>query len=128
MNGIVNTLGGITIEAGGAVLAHAAGYAVRASRAVTAVRPYGSAAPLALLPGTVTHTLQLEQIKWESPADYYAMSDFTVKITRNGQTVQYTGCQWTAIDEETRRPLIWQRATLTAKARTEVTGDEATAE
>ena len=65
---------------------------------------------------------------WENPANFYTMSNFTVKITRNGQTVQYTGCEWTAIEEETRRPLIWLRATLMAKARTEVTGDEAAAE
>lgn len=128
MNQIIHSLGGITIETGGMVLAHAAGYAVKSSRAVTAVRPYGSTEPLTFLPGTVTHILQLEQIKWENPADFYTMSNFTVKITRNGQTVQYTGCEWTAIEEETRRPLIWLRATLTAKARTEVTGYEATAE
>lgn len=128
MNQIIHSLGGITIEAGGTVLAHAAGYAVKSSRAVTAVRPYGSTEPLTFLPGTVTHILQLEQIKWENPAVFYTMSNFTVKITRNGQTVQYTGCEWTAIEEETRRPLIWLRATLAAKARTEVTGDEATAE
>ena len=114
MNQIIHSLGGITIEAGGTVLAHAAGY--------------GSTEPLTFLPGTVTHILQLEQIKWENPANFYTMSNFTVKITRNGQTVQYTGCEWTAIEEETRRPLIWLRATLAAKARTEVTGDEATAE
>ena len=83
---------------------------------------------IAAASGTVTHILQLEQIKWENPADFYTMSNFTVKITRNGQTVQYTGCEWTAIEEETRRPLIWLRATLAAKARTEVTGDEAAAE
>ena len=121
MNQIIHSLGGITIETGGTVLAHAAGYEVKSSRAVTAE-------PLTFLPGTVTHILQLEQIKWENPADFYTMSNFTVKITRNGQTVQYTGCEWTAIEEETRRPLIWLRATLAAKARTEVTGDEATAE
>ena len=107
MNQIIHSLGGITIETGGTVLAHAAGYAVKSSRAVTAVRPYGSTEPLTFLPGTVTHILQLEQIKWENPADFYTMSNFTVKITRNGQTVQYTGCEWTAIEEETRRPLIW---------------------
>ena len=112
-------LGGITIEAGGAVLAHAAGYEVKSGRAMTAVRPYGSTEPLAFLPGTVTHILQLEQIKWEQPADFYTMSNFSVKITRNGQTVQYTGCEWTAVEEATRRPLIWQRATLTAHTRTE---------
>ncbi|HAL11678.1 MAG TPA: hypothetical protein DCP22_05085 [Ruminococcaceae bacterium] len=123
MNQIVHSLGGITLEAGGTILAHAAGYTVKASRALLALRPYGSTEPLALLPGTVTHTLQLEQIQWENPADFYTISNFTVKITRNGQTVQYTGCEWTAIEEETRRPLIWRRATLTAKMRTEVTGD-----
>ena len=94
MNQIIHSLGGITIETGGTVLAHAAGYAVKSSRAVTAVRPYGSTEPLTFLPGTVTHILQLEQIKWENPADFYTMSNFTVKITRNGQTVQYTGCEW----------------------------------
>lgn len=103
MNQIIHSLGGITIEAGGTVLAHAAGYEVKSSRAVTAVRPYGSTEPLTFLPGTVTHILQLEQIKWENPANFYTMSNFTVKITRNGQTVQYTGCEWTAIEEETRR-------------------------
>lgn len=44
MNQIIHSLGGITIETGGTVLAHAAGYAVKSSRAVTAVRPYGSTA------------------------------------------------------------------------------------
>ena len=127
INGGANFYGGFILatELG---MSHAAGYAVKSSRAVTAVRPYGSTEPLTFLPGTVTHILQLEQIKWENPADFYTMSNFTVKITRNGQTVQYTGCEWTAIEEETRRPLIWLRATLAAKARTEVTGDEATAE
>ena len=84
MNQIIHSLGGITIEAGGTVLAHAAGYEVKSSRAVTAVRPYGSTEPLTFLPGTVTHILQLEQIKWENPANFYTMSNFTVKITRNG--------------------------------------------
>ena len=36
MNQIIHSLGGITIETGGTVLAHAAGYAVKSSRAVTA--------------------------------------------------------------------------------------------
>ena len=40
MNQIIHSLGGITIEAGGTVLAHAAGYEVKSSRAVTAVRPW----------------------------------------------------------------------------------------
>ena len=39
MNQIIHSLGGITIETGGTVLAHAAGYEVKSSRAVTAVRP-----------------------------------------------------------------------------------------
>ena len=79
--------------------------------------------PLALLPDTVTHTVQLEQIRWEKPADFNTMSNFSVKITRNGQTVVYTGCEWTAVEEESRRPLIWLRATLTARQRTEGNGD-----
>ena len=33
MNQIIHSLGGITIETGGTVLAHAAGYAVKSSRA-----------------------------------------------------------------------------------------------
>ena len=41
MNQIIHSLGGITIETGGTVLAHAAGYEVKSSRAVTVVRPYG---------------------------------------------------------------------------------------
>ena len=58
---------GITIEAGGQVLAHAAGYSVKMSRACVAVWPYGSTEPLTLLPGSTSHILQLEQIrtKWE---------------------------------------------------------------
>lgn len=123
MSRAVSTMDGITVEYGGTVLAHAAGYTVKCSRAVTAVLPYGSTAPLALLPGTVTHTLQLEQIRWESVPNYNTKSNFCVKITRNGQTVQYTGCEWTAIEEESRRPLIWLRATLTARQRTEGDGD-----
>ena len=42
MSQMVNTLGGIAVECGGTVLAHAAGYSVKSSRAVMAVRPYGS--------------------------------------------------------------------------------------
>ena len=110
---------GITIEAGGQVLARAAGYSVRMSRACVAVWPYGSTEPLTLLPGSTSHILQLEQIRWEEVANYNTMSNFTVKITRNGGTVQYTGCEWTAVEEESRSPLVWQRATLAARQRTE---------
>ena len=38
MSQMVNTLGGIAVECGGTVLAHAAGYSVKSSRAVVAVR------------------------------------------------------------------------------------------
>ena len=110
---------GITIEAGGEVLAHAAGYSVKMSRACVAVWPYGSTEPLTLLPGSTSHILQLEQIRWEEVANANTMSNFTVKITRNGGTVQYTGCEWTAVEEESRSPLVWQRATLAARQRTE---------
>ncbi len=115
---------GITIEAGGQVLAHAAGYSVKMSRACVAVWPYGSTEPLTLLPGSTlpgstSHILQLEQIRWEEAANYNTMSNFTVKITRNGGTVQYNGCEWTAVEEESRSPLVWQRATLAARQRTE---------
>lgn len=110
---------GITIEAGGQVLAHAAGYSVKMSRACVAVWPYGSTEPLTLLPGSTSHILQLEQIRWEEAANYNTMSNFTVKITRNGGTVQYTGREWTAVEEESRSPLVWQRATLAARQRTE---------
>lgn len=110
---------GITIEAGGQVLAHAAGYSVKMSRACVAVWPYGSTEPLTLLPGSTSHILQLEQIRWEKATNYNTMSNFTVKITRNGGTVQYTGCEWTAVEEESRSPLVWQRATLAARQRSE---------
>ena len=110
---------GITIEAGGQVLAHAAGYSVKMSRACVAVWPYGSTEPLTLLPGSTSHILQLEQIRWEEAAYYNTMSNFIVKITRNGGTVHYTGCEWTAVEEESRSPLVWQRATLAARQRTE---------
>ena len=110
---------GITIEAGGQVLAHAAGYSVKMSRACVAVWRDGSTEPLTLLPGSTSHILQLEQIRWEEAANYNTMSNFTVKITRNGGTVQYTGCEWTAVEEESRSPLVWQRATLAARQRTE---------
>ena len=110
---------GITIEAGGQVLAHAAGYSVKMSRACVAVWPYGSTEPLTLLPGSTSHILQLEQIRWEEAANYHTMSNFTVKITRSGGTVQYNGCEWTAVEEESRSPLVWQRATLAARQRTE---------
>ena len=110
---------GITIEAGGQVLAHAAGYSVKMSRACVAVWPYGSTEPLTLLPGSTSHILQLEQIRWEEAANYNTMSNFTVKITRNGGTVQYTGCEWTAVEEESRSPVVRQRATLAETQRTE---------
>lgn len=71
------------------------------------------------LPGSTSHILQLEQIRWEEAANYNTMSNFTVKITRNGGTVQYNGCEWTAVEEESRSPLVWQRATLAARQRTE---------
>ena len=74
---------------------------------------------LTLLPGSTSHILQLEQIRWEEAANYNTMSNFTVKITRNGGTVRYTGCEWTAVEEESRSPLVWQRATLAARQRTE---------
>ena len=114
----------ISLRVGSETMAHAASCEVLASRACCAVEAYGEPLPLALIPGTIRYTLQLREILWENAIDYYTMSNFSVEITENGHTVQFGGCQWTAVEESPEGGFLWRRATLQALTRTEADHEE----
>lgn len=112
----------IVLKVNGVILAHASGYEVKAARGCYAVEPFGSTAPVALMPGSLSYTLQLTALLWETPdVDYYTLSNFSVEITRCGKTITFSGCRWTAIAENSRNTLLWETVTLNALTRTEAT-------
>lgn len=110
----------ITIQVDGVILAHATAYEVKSSRACVAAESFGSALPIAFLPGSARYSIRLTRLLWEKNAvDYYTKSNFAVNITRFGQKISFSGCQWTAIEESNRDVRLWESATLCALSRTE---------
>lgn len=111
----------VTLRLGDTVLAQAAAYSVKASQALFAAESFGSALPTAIVPGSLRFTLLLERLLWEDFAvDFYTLSNFSVDITRCGRKITFSGCQWSHILEESGHSLLWEKATLTARERTEV--------
>lgn len=110
----------VVIRIGDTVLAHAAGYSVKATQACFPVESFGSLLPTAIVPGSLRFSVQLTRLLWEESAvDFYTLGNFCVDITRCGRKITFSGCHWSAITENCENTLLWEKATLTALARTE---------
>lgn len=116
----------IYLEVDGVKVAVVQSYSARATKTSSTVEAFGEAEPVATVPGQTTHTLELTRLYATDDAisdgiDFFALADFSLVICKPDRKVIYSGCQWSAIQEEGKvGSMVAEKVTLVAASRIEV--------
>ena len=116
----------IYIEVDGKKVAVVQSYAARSSKTSQTVEAFGEAEPVATISGQPKHVLELTRLYATDEAirdgiDFYHLEDFSLVICKPDRKVIYSGCQWSAIQEEgTLGAMVMEKVTVTAAKRLEV--------
>lgn len=92
----------IYLEADGKRIAAVQSYQVKAVKETEEIQVFGSAEPIAALPGKTGYTITLKKVVLqEETLDFYSQSGFSLVIVKPDRRILYTGCEWKEIQEET---------------------------
>ena len=94
----------IYIEINGRRLAVAQGYRARTTRESRYIEAFGSLEPVGTAGGRVKHVLELTRVCLDGAAigdgiNFHDLAGFNVVIVKPGRKIIYSGCEWSAIDE-----------------------------
>lgn len=94
----------IFIEVNGIRLGVAQSYRARTTRESRYVEAFGSLEPVGTVGGRVKHLLELTRVCLNGSSigdgiDFHQLSGFNVVIVKPGCRIIYSGCEWSAIDE-----------------------------
>ena len=115
----------IYLEVDGVKVAVVQSYSARATKTSSTVEAFGEAEPVATVPGQTTHTLELTRLYATDGAvsdgiNFYDLSDFSLVICKPDRRVIYSGCQWSAVQEEGQlNAMVAEHITLVASKRIE---------
>ena len=95
----------IYLELDGKKIAVVQGYTARASTSSQSVEAFGESEPVATIEGQKLYTLELTRLYATEDAvsdgiNFYELRDFSLVICKPDRKVIYSGCQWSAIQEE----------------------------
>ena len=116
----------IYLEVDGKKVAVVQSYSAKASKTSSAVEAFGESEPVATVPGQTSHVLELTRLYATDEAirdgiDFYGLSGFSLVICKPDRKVIYSGCQWSAIQEEGQlNAMVAEKVTLMATSRIEV--------
>ena len=116
----------IYLEADGVRVAVVQSYTAKTTKSSTAVEAFGEAEPVATAPGQAAHVIELTRLYATDQAiadglDFYKMRDFSLVICKPDRKVIYSGCQWSAIQEEGKvGSMVAEKVTVVATGRIEV--------
>ena len=115
----------IYLEADGVRIAVVQSYTARSTRTSTAVEAFGEKEPVATVPGPEQHTIELSRLYATDEAirdgiDFYALSGFSLVVSKPDRKIIYANCQWSEIKEvgELGR-MVLERVKLVASRRIE---------
>ena len=117
----------IYLEVNGVKAAVVQSYTARASKTSRAVEAFGEEEPVATVPGQTTHVLELTRLYATEDAvsdgiNFYELRDFSLVICKPDRKVIYSGCQWSAIQEEGQlNAMVAEKVTVVASKRIETT-------
>ena len=117
----------IYLEVNGVKAAVVQSYTARASKTSRAVEAFGEEEPVATVPGQTTHVLELTRLYATDDAisdgiDFFTLSNFSLVICKPDRKVIYSGCQWSAIQEEGQlNAMVAEKVTVVASKRIETT-------
>ena len=117
----------IYLEVDGTRVAVVQSYSAKASKSSTAVEAFGEAEPVATIEGQTSHVVELTRLYATEDAvsdgiNFYELGDFSLVICKPDRKVIYSGCQWSAIQEEGQlNAMVAEKVTVVASKRIETT-------
>ena len=117
----------IYLELEGKKVAVVQGYTAKASKSSKCVEAFGESEPVATIEGQRKYTLQLTRLYATDDAvsdgiNFYDLSDFSLVICKPDRKVIYSGCEWSAIEEEGQlNAMVAEKVTVVAAKRIETT-------
>ena len=115
----------IYLELDGRKIAVVQGYT--ASKSSQSVEAFGESEPVATIEGQRKYTLELTRLYATEDAvtdgiNFYDLRDFSLVICKPDRKVIYSGCQWSAIQEEGQlNAMVAEKVTVVASKRIETT-------
>ena len=117
----------IYLELDGKKIAVVQGYTARASKSSQSVEALAESEPVATIEGQRKSTLELPRPYATEDAvsdgiNFYELRDFSLVICKPDRKVIYSGCQWSAIQEEGQlNAMVAEKVTVVASKRIETT-------
>ena len=117
----------IYLELDGRKIAVVQSYTARASKSSQSVEAFGESEPVATIEGQKKYTLELTRLYATEDAvmdsiNFYELRDFSLVICKPDRKVIYSGCEWSAIQEEGQlNAMVAERVTVVASKRIETT-------
>ena len=95
----------IYLELDGRKIAVVQSYTAKASKTSKSVEAFGESEPVATIEGQKKYTLELTRLYATDDAvsdgiNFYELKDFSLIICKPDRKVIYSGCEWSAIQEE----------------------------
>ena len=117
----------IYLELDGKKIAVVPGSTARATKSSQSVEAFGESEPVATIEGQKLYTLELTRLYATEDAvsdgiNFYELRDFSLVICKPDRKVIYSGCQWSAIQEEGQlNAMVAEKVTVVASKRIETT-------
>ena len=115
----------IYLELDGRKIAVVQSYTAKASKSSQGVEAFGESEPVATIEGQRKYTLELTRLYATEEAvsdgiNFYDLQDFSLVICKPDRKIIYSGCQWSAIQEEGQlNAMVAERVTVVAAKRIE---------
>ena len=101
-------------------------YTAKTTRTSSVVEAFGQDQPVATIPGPRKHTIELKRLYATDEAirdnlNFHDMTDFSLVICKPDRKIIYSGCQWSAIDENGELgAMVVEKITIIASRRIEI--------
>ena len=117
----------IYLELDGKKVAVVQGYTAKASKSSKNVEAFGESEPVATIEGQRKYTLERTRLYATDDAvsdgiNFYDLRDFSLVICKPDRKIIYSGCEWSAIQEEGQlNAMVAEKITVVAARRIETT-------
>ena len=117
----------IYLELDGRKVAVVQRYMAKAVKSSQSVEAFGESEPVATIEGQKKYTLELTRLYATDDAvsdgiNFYELKDFSLVICKPDRKIIYSGCEWSAIEEEGKlNAMVAEKNTVVAAKRIETT-------
>ena len=115
----------IYLELDGKKVAVVQSYTAKATKSSQSVEAFGESEPVATIEGQKKYTLELTRLYATDDAvsdgiNFYELKDFSLVICKPDRKIIYSGCEWSAIQEEGQlNAMVAEKVTVVASKRIE---------